>query len=95
MWPNRIWSHLLKKSLMENYLRLHSDSINYSEAFSVFWYKTGFPRTSEQRIQKNVAKYQILPSLVSLAIYKPFIRPHLDYGDIIYDPKYNTKFHQN
>ena len=28
-----------------------------------------------------------------LTIYKPFIRPHLDYGDIIYDQA-NVSFHQ-
>ena len=28
-------------------------------------------------------------------IYKSFIRPHLDYGDIIYDKVYNSSFHQN
>ena len=32
------------------------------------------------------------PSLVT--IYKAFIRPHLDYGDIIYDQAYNESFHQ-
>ena len=30
-----------------------------------------------------------------LTIYKSFIRPHLDYGDIIYDKAYNSSFHQN
>ena len=29
------------------------------------------------------------------AIFKSFIRPHLDYGDIIYDRAYNTLFQQN
>ena len=28
-------------------------------------------------------------------IFKSFIRPHLDYGDIIYDRAYNTLFQQN
>ena len=27
-------------------------------------------------------------------IYKAFIRPHLDYGDILYDQAYNMSFHQ-
>ena len=35
-----------------------------------------------------------LPRKSLLTIYKPFIRPHLDYGDIIYDQTYNTSFHQ-
>ena len=29
-----------------------------------------------------------------LTIYKSFSRPHLDYGDIIYDQVYNASFHQ-
>ena len=28
-----------------------------------------------------------------LTIYKPFIRPHLDYGDIKYDKAFNESFH--
>ena len=27
-------------------------------------------------------------------VYKAFIRPHLDYGDILYDQGYNMSFHQ-
>ena len=30
-----------------------------------------------------------------ITIFKSLIRPHLDYGDIIYDRAYNTLFHQN
>ena len=30
-----------------------------------------------------------------LTIHKSFIRPHLDYGDIIYHKAYNGSFHQN
>ena len=36
----------------------------------------------------------ILPRPALLTIYKSFIRPHLDYGDIIYDQAYNLSFHQ-
>ena len=35
-----------------------------------------------------------LPRSSLLAIYKSFIRPHLDYGDIIYDQAYNVSFQQ-
>ena len=28
-------------------------------------------------------------------IFKSFLRPYLDYGDVIYDRAYNTSFHQN
>ena len=36
-----------------------------------------------------------LPRTSLITIFKSFIRPHLDYGDIIYDRAYNTLFHQN
>ena len=29
-----------------------------------------------------------------MTMYKTFGRPHLDYGDIIYDQAYNETFHQ-
>ena len=38
--------------------------------------------------------YNILPRSALLIIYKSFIRPHLHYGDIIYDQAYNASFHQ-
>ena len=42
---------------------------------------------------RTLQKMLIRPPL--LTIYKPFIRPHLDYGDIIYDKAYNSSFHQS
>ena len=38
---------------------------------------------------------KILTRAPLLTICKSFIRPHLDYGDIIYDKAYNSSFHQN
>ena len=38
--------------------------------------------------------HHLLPRWPLLTIYKSFIRPHLDYGDIIYDQAYNASFHQ-
>ena len=38
--------------------------------------------------------HQILPRSLLLTIYKSFIRPHLDYCDMIYDQAYNASFHQ-
>ena len=35
-----------------------------------------------------------LPRPSLLTNYKSFIRPHLDYGDIIYDQAYNASFQQ-
>ena len=36
----------------------------------------------------------ILPREPLLTIYKLFVRPHLDYGNVIYDQHYNNSFHQ-
>ena len=36
----------------------------------------------------------ILPRGPLLTMYKSFIRPYLDYGNIIYDQHYNNSFHQ-
>ena len=38
---------------------------------------------------------QILPRQSLITIYKSFIRPHLDYGDIAYDRAFNESFHKN
>ena len=35
----------------------------------------------------------LLPRSALITIYKAFVRPHLDYGDILYDQPYNTSFH--
>ena len=35
-----------------------------------------------------------LPRQPLVTVYKAFIRPHLDYWDIIYDQSYNDSFHQ-
>ena len=55
-------------------------------------------KTIVNKINKTIGllrKFQkFLPRKSLLTVYKPFIRPHLDYGDIIYDESYNTSSHQ-
>ena len=54
-----------------------------------------------KKVESNVNKtigiirklQNILPRSALLTIYKSFIRPHLDYGDIIYDKAFNESFH--
>ena len=42
-----------------------------------------------------IRKFQpILPRFSLLTIYKTFVRPHLDSGDMIYDQTYNASFHR-
>ena len=36
----------------------------------------------------------LLPRTAQITLYKAFVRPHLDYGDIIYDQAHNAPFHQ-
>ena len=42
----------------------------------------------QRKLQNTLSR----PSLMT--IYKSFIRPHLDHGDIIYDQAYNASFQQ-
>ena len=37
---------------------------------------------------------RVLPRQALITIYKSFIRPYLDYGDILYDKAFNESFHQ-
>ena len=36
----------------------------------------------------------LLPRPAVITIYKAFVRPHLDYGDILDDQAFNLSFHQ-
>ena len=47
------------------------------------------------RIISLLCKLQnILPRAPLETIYKSFIRPHLDYGHILYDQMFNNSFHE-
>ena len=50
-------------------------------------------------ISKTIGLLRKLQKILTRAplftIYKSFIRPHLDFVDIIYDKAYNSSFHQN
>ena len=36
---------------------------------------------------------KFLPRTTLITICKAFVRPHLDYGDILYDQAFNNSFH--
>ena len=38
--------------------------------------------------------HNFLPRAALITMYRAFIRPHLDYGDILYEQAYNMSFHQ-
>ena len=50
------------------------------------------------KVNKTIALLRklenFLPRGPLLTIYKSFVRPHLDYGDVIYDQHYNNSFRQ-
>ena len=50
------------------------------------------------KISKTIGLFRklqnLLPRAALVTIYKAFIRPHLDYCDILYDQAYNMSFHQ-
>ena len=51
-----------------------------------------------KKVQNKVSKtigllrnlQKTLPRISSITVFKSFIKPHLDYGEIIYDRVYNT-----
>ena len=74
---------------LHKHLRMYLDcKLNFEEHL----------KTIINKIIKTIGllrKFQsFLPRKSLLTIYKSFIRPHFDYGDIIYDQTYNTSFHQ-
>ena len=36
----------------------------------------------------------LLPREALIIIYKAFVRPHLDYGDVLFDQAFNASFHE-
>ena len=37
----------------------------------------------------------MLPRESLITIYKAFVRPHLDYGDVLFDQAFNASSHEN
>ena len=79
----------VESSVSQKHLGLHQDQ------------KLEFSKHINEKISKtqkgiSVIKklYNILPRTALLIIYKSFVRPHLDYGDIVYDQP-NQSFEQN
>ena len=78
---------------------LNSDLKKISN-WAVQWQMSFNPDPSLKNISNKVNKtiwllwelQNILPRR-PLLIYKSFFRPHLDYGDVIYDQHYNNSFH--
>ena len=60
--------------------------------------KLNFIHHYKEKISKGnkgigvIKKLNTLPRKALLTLYKSFVRPHLDYGDIIYDQPNNESF---
>ena len=77
------------RSVSQKHLGLHLDQ------------KLDFCKQINEKISKGqngisvIEKiYNIFPTNALHAIYKSFVRPHLDYGDIVYDQLNNQFFEQ-
>ena len=50
-----------------------------------------------RKVRKTIAFLRklnsILPRVALVTIFKTFVRPHLDYGDALYDQAFNSAFH--
>ena len=73
----------------QKHLGMHLDKkLNFEEHLSKI----------ETKVNKSVGiirKLQnVLPQSALLTVYKSFIRPLLDYGDIVYDKAFNESFHE-
>ena len=65
-------------------------NLNFENTLKPFWIQNYILRNIQtlRKLQKT------LPKPLSITIYKSFIRPKLDYGDIIHDQAYIVSFHQ-
>ena len=80
----------------------------FNNVFQIFSQKhlgviLDFKLTFEEHLNNVLAKVNkavgissklrnILPRTTLITIYKAFIRPHLDYGDVLYDQAFNNSF---
>ena len=81
--------NVVPQSSLQNLLGTFLDSkLNFSEHLKTIFQKTNKTIGVLRKLQS------VLPRALLITIYKSFIRPHLDYGDIIYDQTSNMSFQQ-
>ena len=87
--PNLVFNNVpVDQVSSQKHLGMILDSkLNFNEHF----------KSVVSKVSRSIAllrKLRIfLPRSSLIAIYKSFIRPHLDYGDILYDQAFNNSFH--
>ena len=81
--------NVVPQTSLQKHLGMFLDSkLNFSEHLKIFSQKTNKTIGLLRKLQT------LLPRAPLITIYKSFIRPHLDYGDMIYDQTFNMSFQQ-
>ena len=81
--------NVVLKATLQKHLGMFLDSkLNFSEHLKTIFEKTNKTIGLFHKLQT------LLPRDLLITIYKLFIRPHLDYGDMIYDQTFNKSFQQ-
>ena len=79
----------VKQVQFRKHLGVYFESrLDFREYLQNMFNKTNETISLLRKLQNN------LPRAPLIAIYKSFIRPHLDYGDILYDQTFNNSFHE-
>ena len=82
-------NNFVKQGQFQKHLGVYLDSrLDFREHLQNMFHKINKTFSLLHKLQKN------LPTAPSITIYKSFIRPHLDYGDILYDQAFNNSFHE-
>ena len=82
-------NNIVTQSLTQKYLGMFLDTkLDFQEHLKSIFSKVNKTTGLLRKL------HHILPRSPLLTIYKSFIRPHLDYGDIIYDQAYDASFHK-
>ena len=81
--------NVVPQTTLQKHLGMFLDSkLNFSEHLKTILQKTNKTIGLLRKLQT------LLPRAPLITIYKSFIRPHLDYGDMIYDQYFNMSFQQ-
>ena len=96
-----------RKSKRSTHPPLVSSNNNVSQAYSQNYLGVilDFKLIFEEHLNNVLAKVNkaesllrklrhILPRATLITIYKAFIRPHMDYGDVLYDQVFNNSFNE-
>ena len=84
----RFNNSIVLQSPYQKHLGIFFDArLNFEEHLKVITTKVNKTTGLLWKLQKN------LPRRVLMTMYTAFVRPHLDYSDIVYDEAYNERFH--